>query len=347
MASRFSRRRSAESPPTDLAAALLRSGSTHDADKPGVAAVVQDLQSLGLIEAVTFEYVRCADSRDRDYRYVRNRSCHGRIRLYEDLDDDDDLHCPECGRTVYHRGKRRHRAIQVRVKSDGIHALLEKALKQTGFEWRQLCPWVWRVDTPRGEVKLIVVDYCDPEYGSRDWAMSNKACYVVVDAASCRTRFLPEEWLTWTRLADIVCQPDALAGLLSSAATVVASSEVRVSVPVYSAITRPVVLGTPANEKKAPTPKKPPKRASRAATIDAVKRVLRQHLRAARDHAYSLRESGRDPELLPRPTLQQLADGLKIHVSSVSRAINDPSDKEIAILWETANDVDQVMQFKR
>jgi hypothetical protein len=325
---------------------LLRSGSTHDADKPGVPGVVENLQDLGLIEVASFEYVRCADSRDRDYRYVHNRSCHGRTRLYEDLDDDEELDCPECSRRVYPRGKRRHRAIQVRVKSDGIHALLEKALVQTGFEWKLLCPWVWRVDTPQGEAKLIVVDHCDPEYGSRDWAMSNRACYVVVDAASCRARFLPEEWLTWTRLADVVCQPDILAGLLSSAATAEVSPEVRVSVPVYSAITHPVVLGTPASEKKTSTPKKPPKRAPRAAAIDAVKRALREHLRAARDHAYSLRERGKDPELLPRPTLEQLAAELGVHFSSVSRAINDRSDREITILWETANDLDQIMRFK-
>ena len=43
---------------------------------------------------------------------------------------------------------------------------------------------------------------------------------------------------------------------------------------------------------------------------------------------------------------QQLADQLKHHVSSVCRAINDPSDKEISILWEAANDLEQVMKFK-
>ncbi len=88
------------------------------------------------------------------------------------------------------------------------------------------------------------------------------------------------------------------------------------------------------------------KRASRATAIDAIKHALREHLRAARDHAYSLREYGKGAKLLPRPTQQQLARQLRLSASSVSRAINDPSDKEITILWAAANDLEQVLQFK-
>jgi len=94
------------------------------------------------------------------------------------------------------------------------------------------------------------------------------------------------------------------------------------------------------------TKKKPKKRASRTATIDSIKQVLREHLRAARDHAYDSLERGSGADLLPRPSQQQLAAQLNTHVSSISRAINDPSDKEIAILWEAANDLKQVMKFK-
>lgn len=92
--------------------------------------------------------------------------------------------------------------------------------------------------------------------------------------------------------------------------------------------------------------KKPKKRASRAATIDAIKKALREHLRAARDHAFNARDRGHGSALLPRPSQKQLAAQLNIHESSVSRAISDPSDKEIAILWEIANDLGQVMKFK-
>lgn len=95
-----------------------------------------------------------------------------------------------------------------------------------------------------------------------------------------------------------------------------------------------------------PVAKKAKKRGQRTAAIDAIKQALREHLRAARDHAYSSRDHDEGPNLLPRPSQQQLADQLKVHVSSVSRAINDPSDKEIAILWEAANDIEKVMKFK-
>jgi len=91
--------------------------------------------------------------------------------------------------------------------------------------------------------------------------------------------------------------------------------------------------------------KKPQKRTSRAATIDAIKQALREHLRAARDHAFNARDRGCSPALLPRPSQNQLAAQLGIHESSVSRAINDPSDKEIAILWKAADDLEQVMKF--
>jgi len=92
--------------------------------------------------------------------------------------------------------------------------------------------------------------------------------------------------------------------------------------------------------------KKPKKRASRAATIDAIRQALREHLRAARDHAFNSRDRGLGSALLPRPSQKQLAAQLNIHESSVSRAINDPSDKEIAILWKAADDLEQVMKFK-
>jgi len=94
------------------------------------------------------------------------------------------------------------------------------------------------------------------------------------------------------------------------------------------------------------TKKKPKKRASRTATIDAIKQALREHLRAARDHAFNSRNRGSVSALLPRPSQKQLAAQLNISESSVSRAINDPSDKEIAILWEIADDLEQVMKFK-
>jgi len=99
------------------------------------------------------------------------------------------------------------------------------------------------------------------------------------------------------------------------------------------------------NEMAGTPKKKPRKRASRATTIDAIKLELREHLRAARDHAFYSRDHGSGAALLPRPSQKQLAAQLNIHPSSISRAINDPSDEEIRILWKAANNLKQVMKF--
>jgi len=217
-------------------------GACTERTSLGFAQAAKHLVSLGLIKTVTGEYVRCVDHRDADYRYVRNRFCRGRIRVDDDLDDGDRLYCPECGRIVYPRRKRRHKMVQVEVQPDGIATFLENLLEQNGLEPKQVAPWVWRVDTPRGEAKLVVADYCGLEHVSRDWAAANRACYVVVDSASCKQRFLPEKWLTWARLAEVVCGPGKLTDLLSSAAATVPATQVRASVPVYSATVRPIVL---------------------------------------------------------------------------------------------------------
>ena len=92
--------------------------------------------------------------------------------------------------------------------------------------------------------------------------------------------------------------------------------------------------------------KKSRKRSSRAAAIDAIKQALRVHIRAARDHAHVTGERNEIPVLLARPSQQELADQLRLHPSAVSRALHDASDRELAILWQTANDIDQVMKFK-
>jgi hypothetical protein len=92
--------------------------------------------------------------------------------------------------------------------------------------------------------------------------------------------------------------------------------------------------------------KKAKKRASRTAAIDSIKRALREHLRAARDHAFDTENRRDKAELLPRPTESELAKQLGLGIWSISRALNDPDDREIRLLWAAANDVHRVMQFK-
>jgi 7-cyano-7-deazaguanine synthase in queuosine biosynthesis len=88
------------------------------------------------------------------------------------------------------------------------------------------------------------------------------------------------------------------------------------------------------------------KRAERASTIDAVKELLRKHILAAKDHVKASMDHHQKLTLLPRPTQEQIAAELKTSVSAISRAINDPRDKEIKILWDIADDLEQTMRFK-
>lgn len=91
--------------------------------------------------------------------------------------------------------------------------------------------------------------------------------------------------------------------------------------------------------------RRPYQRHERGSTIDALTRALKEHFRAARDHAYSLEQRGRDAELLPRPTMKQLAEMIGVVESSVSRAINDEHAMALKLLWDAALDLDQVLDF--
>jgi len=92
--------------------------------------------------------------------------------------------------------------------------------------------------------------------------------------------------------------------------------------------------------------KTPKKRASRSATIDALQQELTAHLIAARDHVHAARQRGDPPELLPRPKQKDLAVRLGIPESAVSRALRDPAAQMLKVLWEAAEDLDQVLKFR-
>jgi len=92
--------------------------------------------------------------------------------------------------------------------------------------------------------------------------------------------------------------------------------------------------------------KRKARRSGRAATIDRLTDLLRAHLRAARDHAHTLVQRRRPPELLPRPTQAQLARQAGATEATVSRCLADANAKELRILWHAAEDIEQVMSFK-
>jgi hypothetical protein len=86
-----------------------------------------------------------------------------------------------------------------------------------------------------------------------------------------------------------------------------------------------------------------PKRASRAALIEALQKALEEHLRAARDYAVTTMDRDGTPELLPRPTLELLARQLGVHKSSISRCLEDRTAGQVRLLWDVAADLDRLL----
>lgn len=87
------------------------------------------------------------------------------------------------------------------------------------------------------------------------------------------------------------------------------------------------------------------KRADRAPKIELIKKALRDHIFAARDHAFSAHQRGDIPQLLPRPSKAQLAKTAGVKDYDVSRCFKD--DPQLAALYEMAERLDDVMQFGR
>jgi len=79
--------------------------------------------------------------------------------------------------------------------------------------------------------------------------------------------------------------------------------------------------------------------------IDRLKSELIQHIRAAKQYAYSQEEQTGEAKLLPRPTRSQLAQlaGLKPH--DVTRCFDDAAGRELLLLWEMADNLSQIQRY--
>ncbi len=94
--------------------------------------------------------------------------------------------------------------------------------------------------------------------------------------------------------------------------------------------------------------KKPaPMRGTRAANIEKLAKEMERHLLAARDHAHSLRDRGREPELLPRPEQKELSRRTGLTESDVSRCLSDERARVLKIMWNAAESLEEVMRYKR
>ena len=98
----------------------------------------------------------------------------------------------------------------------------------------------------------------------------------------------------------------------------------------------------------APKPAKPkPKRSTRAAAIEALRRELNAHIVAAADHAFDTQARTGTPVLLPRPTQAELAARINVSAPTLSRCMEDRSAPELRILWDAADDVYEVMKWRK
>lgn len=87
------------------------------------------------------------------------------------------------------------------------------------------------------------------------------------------------------------------------------------------------------------------KRDSRFSAIGLLKQELVEHLRSARDYAVETRQRRGTPELLPRPTREQLAKRAGVHRTTVTRCLEDGSAPELLSLWNLAADLDQILAY--
>lgn len=91
----------------------------------------------------------------------------------------------------------------------------------------------------------------------------------------------------------------------------------------------------------------PRKRASRAAAIEALRRELIEHIKAAKDHAHAALEMDREPELLPRPSKAELGRRSDLPRHSVSRCFADATAQELRLLWQMAGDLESILRYRK
>jgi hypothetical protein len=101
-------------------------------------------------------------------------------------------------------------------------------------------------------------------------------------------------------------------------------------------------LLTTTGAKKSKPLRRSRKRSERAATIECLVRLMKDHVNAARDHACVTAEAG-EVHLLPRPTQRDLARVAGVLEMTVSRCLRDPVARELRLLWELAGDLDGLL----
>lgn len=141
---------------------LLQDGAVTIDPSEDILSAAARLQQLGLIDASTLSFVRCADPRDADFPQS-NHHCRGCIYVPEQLGKSlGDFCCPECGRWVFPDvdEKQRHQELLCQIMPDGVLAYLNSLLEKARLATTSVCEGVMRVNIGLLGVFVCVADTC-------------------------------------------------------------------------------------------------------------------------------------------------------------------------------------------
>jgi hypothetical protein len=222
MASPSFRRKSVSKSSPELLEKLLADGTRLD-PTPEVQEAAEQLAAQGFISFEERKYVLCANARDtEDFRFVRNRDCRGRIYIEDGFDlFGDDYKCPDCERRIFPTKKHQYRELHIRILRGGLQSYVESALSKGDLSWKEIAPWLYRIDVGNGEVHLCVVDFCESsQHMTREWALANqnRVLWLVVHPRGKRERFLQEDWLSKVSFAELLSGQKDLISLLETQA---------------------------------------------------------------------------------------------------------------------------------
>jgi hypothetical protein len=284
----------------------------------GCEAFVSALSAAGLLcELSLAKSLACAECAEAPFRdVIYTDAADGRSRAL--------FPCPHCG--LYEVPLDRLRRWQ--IDRGALMAFIGRSLSVTGSSSERIPGRLWRIGRLQRDVVTTAV-WFGLHLGRRDAAEMITRAQVAAPALLLVPSRLPRaalpEGVVAGSLRELTCwseggldwDEDRLTELLTANGPVSRSGRKAV----------------------------PTRRKTRATDIEALVAELKQHLRAARDHAnYTLATQG-EPRLLPRPTQKDLARRVGITESRVSRSLNDPRATELRLLWNLADDLDQVLQF--
>ncbi len=245
MASPSSRRKNDLSVNREHVVRLLRDGAVISNPSQDVLKTAARLEKEGLVETRVREFILCAEPQDFDYP-PKNRHCRGRLYVDDGLDEaGHEFRCPECDRPVFpvRYNKLRHKELRTKLLPQGITSYILSELANLKSSVKEISAGVYRIDIGDLGVLVCIADYCsDEKFLTRDWARTQTTCYLVVNPKSFDERFLDEDWIIRTSLADIICGQTKIKDWVCNAAECGPPQSVRTaSVPVYTKGATPIV----------------------------------------------------------------------------------------------------------